>query len=453
MSAFRSSSLEPVDLDIVLDESNVTNENTNDIGNNENRKYISSTELNYYAINIQNKGLDPRGGSSIIQVNKKIIVFGGVDREQTHFQDLFVYNQEPSTIFKSIVCTGDIPMPRSGHAVACYGHIMFLFGGIDFTEEAVYNDLYALNTETFHWYYVGEAGYEIIARNSHSLAVISSPKNELNLNPNNYLVIYGGASPEHGPMGDTYYALLPELLSLDLENIFVTWISLKDIDPNCAYPSNRELHGSSYDKSRLIISGGRDESGQILSDVWELTISNNSDKNNANEETNNLLLSSERSQEANFYTQATPLFQWKRFNMLELHIPRCTHTQILCENQLILFGGFTGDGQVSGELIEVSLNEINNQTVTNPLETIWTVQKLSKHIIPRFGHCMCLISKDMVVNLINNSKYSPLFRTEITSKINDMIVDNGINGKLNGGMVLFGGVCIEKDFNDVWLLV
>jgi hypothetical protein len=41
---------------------------------------------------------------------------------------------------------GDIPTPRSGHAVACYGKYMLLYGGIDFTEEACYNDLYILDT-------------------------------------------------------------------------------------------------------------------------------------------------------------------------------------------------------------------------------------------------------------------------------------------------------------------
>ena len=42
--------------------------------------------------------------------------------------------------------TGDVPPPRSGHAVAAYGKYMLLFGGIDFGEEADYNDLYTLDT-------------------------------------------------------------------------------------------------------------------------------------------------------------------------------------------------------------------------------------------------------------------------------------------------------------------
>ncbi len=45
-----------------------------------------------------------------------------------------------------IEAAGDVPPPRSGHACCAFGKNMFLFGGIDFENEAVYNDLYILNT-------------------------------------------------------------------------------------------------------------------------------------------------------------------------------------------------------------------------------------------------------------------------------------------------------------------
>jgi hypothetical protein len=44
-----------------------------------------------------------------------------------------------------ITCTGDLPTPRSGHAMVAYkGHIL-LFGGMNFVEEEAFNDLYCLN--------------------------------------------------------------------------------------------------------------------------------------------------------------------------------------------------------------------------------------------------------------------------------------------------------------------
>ncbi len=57
-----------------------------------------------------------------------------------------MYNSAVDSLFVAVRATGDVPMPRSGHSVVAYGKYMFLFGGIDFTEEAVFNDLYILNT-------------------------------------------------------------------------------------------------------------------------------------------------------------------------------------------------------------------------------------------------------------------------------------------------------------------
>jgi hypothetical protein len=82
---------------------------------------------------------------------------------------------------------------------------------------------------------VGEAGETISARNSHSLHVISIPtavtttssisssdsssssgsggekegQEKGGVGVDSYLVLFGGSSPELGPLGDTYYAPLP----------------------------------------------------------------------------------------------------------------------------------------------------------------------------------------------------------------------------------------------------
>ena len=80
---------------------------------------------------------------------------------------------------------------------------------------------------TWEWKYVGEAGQEIVARNSHTLEVLYSEES------NPYLVLYGVASPETGPLEDTYYASLPRkwtdvlVKSESGESIFyVTWIKM-----------------------------------------------------------------------------------------------------------------------------------------------------------------------------------------------------------------------------------
>ncbi|RYG95033.1 hypothetical protein EON65_56580, partial [archaeon] len=101
-------------------------------------------------------------------------------------------------------------MPRSGHTLTPYGPYVFLFGGIDFSEESVYNDLYILDTMAWEWHYVGEKGIEIPARNAHSKCVLRNRNNS----EDGAMVIFGGASPEHGPLGDAYYALLPPVESI-----------------------------------------------------------------------------------------------------------------------------------------------------------------------------------------------------------------------------------------------
>jgi len=38
----------------------------------------------------RSSGLKPRGGASIVNLNEYVLVFGGVDREQNHFSDLWL---------------------------------------------------------------------------------------------------------------------------------------------------------------------------------------------------------------------------------------------------------------------------------------------------------------------------------------------------------------------------
>ena len=104
--------------------------------------------------------------------------------------------------------------------------------------------LFLFTVDLMDWKYVGEAGLELKSRNSHSMGVLtsssssspsSSSSSSSSYSPNSvmknsdnedenqsesenksenknvsYLVIYGGASPEEGPMGDTVYAVLPQ---------------------------------------------------------------------------------------------------------------------------------------------------------------------------------------------------------------------------------------------------
>lgn len=164
---------------------------------------------------------------AILQGDDLIVIFGGVDRQQEHFNDLLVATVVDGKVTTRLTeCSGDVPNPRSGHSMVSYGPYVFLFGGIDFIEEAVYNDIYILDTSklnAYHshavpiltnswvylyvvgswtWGYVGEGGHEVIGRNSHTMSILKDQEHHV-------LVVSGGASPEHGPLRDTVYAPLP----------------------------------------------------------------------------------------------------------------------------------------------------------------------------------------------------------------------------------------------------
>ncbi len=61
------------------------------------------------------------------------------------FLHLFLEGDSNLT-WEKITTKGDVPPPRSGHSMCQFGKHIFLFGGIDFENEAIYNDLYMLNT-------------------------------------------------------------------------------------------------------------------------------------------------------------------------------------------------------------------------------------------------------------------------------------------------------------------
>lgn len=85
----------------------------------------------------------------LLQGDNLIVIFGGVDRQQEHFNDLLVASVVDGKVTTKVTeCSGDVPNPRSGHSMVSYGPYVFLFGGIDFIEEAVYNDIYILDTST-----------------------------------------------------------------------------------------------------------------------------------------------------------------------------------------------------------------------------------------------------------------------------------------------------------------
>ena len=423
----------------------------------------------------------PRGGSSICSTEVGLLIFGGASRDQVAFDDLVLCTKVPAKLntnleattnsqeeckkqckleWKKIETEGDVPQPRSGHATVSYKNYLFLFGGIDFAEETAFNDLYVLNLSTWTWKYVGETGAEIEARNSHSLAILHSKTTDSSrYHPTGtscegaddisgsssssssggrniteaYLVVFGGASVEKGPLGDTFYAPLPQQIEeVEEEGFHVHWTELKSSEKS-ACPSAREMHSTCCNfrpgditsdncmglSSSLFIAGGRGLE-VILDDVWELST------------VPNVLEGG---------TSLTPPgapFQWYQRQDLTLSSGRCAHGSAILDAGngsmlLSLVGGFTGSSiadDIACVAVESGCGDATQNT--KPTQTNWLSTRCGSAIGARFGAAVCAAPKWLL-----NFKFP----------------DHTPSNVENGGLLLYGGVNAEKDFGDVLLLL
>jgi len=429
-------------------------------------------------------GLDARGGSTLTLAGDSLIIFGGADRGQCHFGDLWMYKNADSVGWHNVECTGDVPTARSGHAVTYINNLLLLYGGIDFAEEAVYNDLYMLNLETWEWKYIGESGEEVPPRNSHTLSIVTSPMPGDSHQPvtdldrtddiQTYLVVYGGASPEAGPMSDVYYAELSSDFK-DKSEVFVTWKKLLGSEtsspsPCQSGPGKREMHSTCTYNGSVYIVGGRDEEGEVLSDVWQLSARSPASHKSSSCE--------ERERD-----RTCPL-QWRRLSSLSLSCPRCSHGAVVLEIDreqekttdsltpvsmaeeahttavLCVFGGFTGLMGVSDDLCVVPLHSDITQPASTQsglpditgASTEWRTVSLSKPIAPRFGLAMCLsppwlLSPPGLEKALRQSSCFTSHTGGTTLNYEETVA------QVQSGIVVFGGINMDRDFNDFWLLI
>jgi len=94
--------------------------------------YQYSFETNIWYDIKKQKGEKPlcRYWHSAVIIKSKMYVFGGVDTQQTWFDDLYSYDIEKRFWTKEIV-TGEVPKARTFHWAIANGNIMYLLGGFD----------------------------------------------------------------------------------------------------------------------------------------------------------------------------------------------------------------------------------------------------------------------------------------------------------------------------------
>jgi hypothetical protein len=244
-----------------------------------------------------------RASSSAAAFDGFVMAFGGAERTPLSMNDLWKYtlpggekggDGEESGKWTTVEEKGDCPTPRSEHDVVALGKYMLLFGGIDFCEESVYNDLYVLNTDTMEWKYAGESGVEVMARSSHSLTLCTGA------NGRTYIIVFGGANPNEGPLDDVQYAELPaDLDDLGKDDFFVTWKTL-ELPEGAPQPCARESHSAVSVGGNSYIVGGK-AGMDLFGDVWRLADSAS-------------------------VADAEPVWAWTKMDALDLPLPRAAHS-------------------------------------------------------------------------------------------------------------------------------
>ena len=369
-----------------------------------------------------------------------------------------------------------------------------------------------------------------------------------------YLVVYGGASPEKGPLSDTFVALLPSEKTasefLDKDDVYVHWIKLQppamlqsnnsdDIAAAAIGPGCREMHGTAFSlydnidgahgsttgSRSMIISGGRDGEN-LLDDVWELCQPSGHDSDGgvfhdsiklaaivtdhtpiptdtsdaATTTTKPIIMditealgtdsaavSSNTAARANkepmttvFETTTTTqvdnddktsqdtgkdktnitttnedlshLLQWKPRKDLTLSSPRCAHGSTILDCSILtntdittttdstasnmptschllgLIGGFMGES-IAEDLASIALSHQPSSTNTT---TKWKSIGCGAAIGMRFGTAVCTAPKWLL-----DIKFPEAKNTNINSS----------------AMIIYGGINIEKDFNDLIILL
>lgn len=213
---------------------------------------------------------------------------------------------------------------------------------------------------------------------------------------------------------------------------------------NCGLaPSPREMHASVAYQNVLLISGGRSEDGPVLSDIWVLSLIPQTFRD----------------------VSGCPL-KWERMDSMNLPSGRCAHSCSIVEVPnnvdgyelyLMILGGFEEGGIASTAMTAklLLLEREGNRLPFDATETEWIKVNFIETFGLRFGHAICGISQQFMDSLLNNDRYRPLFlsKPDIQERLSQLKRDPQFSKeKRLCGIVVFGGVNIEQDFGDLWVL-
>ena len=204
----------------------------------------------------------------------------------------------------------------------------------------------------------------------------------------------------------------------------------------------------------MIIAGGRNEKGTVLSDVWELAPAT-----------------------ASAATEAAggaplPPLAWRKRPDLALDVPRCAHgaavVTLAPDNvaHLCIIGGFTGLPGANG--MPDGLRHIALHGGSGSAKRDWSDCKGLRTVGPRFGVSVCNATSWITSVPSLTPPTSPtreeqedqresfdataLSDETIQPPPSQSVSDETAENFSFQGLLLFGGVNVERDFADVWLV-
>lgn len=188
------------------------------------------------------------GHSAVTTGMNTMIVFGGRN-STTPYNDISVFNLL-SNQWVSVTTTGPPPPPRAFHSavVDTYYHNMYVYGGTDGTN--FFQDLYELNLDTFAWTCITNT--TSAGPRAWHVAVMSHSR---------VMVVYGGIESSGTTLGDV------QCFSPDTQ----MWWSC---NAGSSTPGLRYGHTAVISPlEQMVIFGGMDSNGDMLSDVWDFDLS------------------------------------------------------------------------------------------------------------------------------------------------------------------------------------
>ncbi len=128
-----------------------------------------------------------------------LYLIGGANREAEHFADVHAFDCVTQEWRGPLPATGRPPPPLSGHAAVAVGGDVVLFGGMNVAAGEIYHAVYVFRPATCEWIKPRVTGEVPEQRNAHALAAAGGRA----------VVLFGGSSPDDGPMNDLYLLTCP----------------------------------------------------------------------------------------------------------------------------------------------------------------------------------------------------------------------------------------------------